>query len=207
MAASSDIAGPGLPGPEVEVIPLGRVSATATAVAAANLQAMLGLNALVLPARPLPEHCLAPSRGQYDAGLILLELGPGATPGPLRLGLISHDLCLPFLTFVFGEAQLGGSAAVVSLHRLWNQEDGTRAPRAQVLERLAKISLHETAHVLGLAHCRAPGCLMRFSGDLAGLDRLDLGFCPACQRQLATARLKISRDRGRAPIAAGPGRP
>lgn len=187
------------------MIPLGRVSATAVAVAAAHLQALLGLNALVLPPRPDPAHCHSPTRGQYDAGLILRELSDQPNPGPLRLGIIGHDLCLSFLTFVFGEAQLGGRAAVVSLHRLWKLEDGSPAPRAQVLERLAKVSLHETAHLLGLAHCRDGGCLMRFSGGLADLDRLGLQFCPACQRQLTLARQRLRADPDRVPAAPGPG--
>ena len=217
MPPSRDIPGPAPPappappgpagpaGPEVEVIPLGRVSATALAVVAAHLQALLELNALVLPARPDPRHCLSPTRGQYVAGLILRDLSAEPAPLPLRLGIIGHDLCLTFLTFVFGEAQLGGQAAVVSLHRLWRSEDGVRAPRTQVLERLAKVSLHETAHLLGLAHCRATGCLMRFSGGLAELDRLDLEFCPACQRQLALARLGRRAERPRAPEGPGLG--
>ena len=177
--------------PLVEVVPLGRVSGTATAVAAANLQAILGLDALVAPARPLPGHCLAPSRGQYDAGRLLLELAGEGAPPPLRLGLTASDLCLPFLTHVFGEAQLGGRAAVVSLRRLGRQEDGSRAPRDLLLERVAKVALHETAHILGLTHCRGAQCLMRFSGGLAELDRLDLAFCPACRWRLEAARREL----------------
>ena len=34
------------------------------------------------------------------------------------LGVTSLDLYIPILTFVFGEAQLGGTSAVVSYHRL-----------------------------------------------------------------------------------------
>ncbi len=183
----------------VEVVPLGRVSATAAAVAAGHLQAILGLETLVAASRPLPEHCLVPSRGQYDASRLLLALAGEGAPPPLRLGITSGDLCLPFLTHVFGEAQLGGRAAVVSLHRLARLEDGARAPRDLLLERLAKVALHETAHVLGLTHCRAAQCLMRFSGGLAELDGLDMALCPSCRWRLETARQGL---RG----AEGPGR-
>ena len=187
------------------MVPLGRVSATAAAVVAANLQALLGLNTLVVRPWPEPSPCLVPTRGQYDASLILRELAPEGESGALRLGLINHDLCLSFLTFVFGEAQLGGRAAVVSLHRLQDLDDGSRAPQALFLGRLAKVGLHETAHVLDLPHCRAPGCLMRFSGGLAELDRLGLEFCPACQSRLAVGRARIRRGEVRAPAGAGPG--
>lgn len=197
MPASSQMTAADNAAPMVEVVPLGRVSATAASVAAANLQALFLMDAIVAPAWPQPEHCLAPSRGQYDAGRILLDLAQGEAGPPLRLGITAADLCLPFLTYVFGEAQLGGRAAVVSLHRLRLMENGTRAPRALLLERLAKLALHETAHILGLAHCQTPGCLMRFSGGLAELDRLDLELCPSCRPQLTVARLALDQARRR----------
>lgn len=197
MPASSQMIATVNSAPLVEVVPLGRVSATAAAVAAANLQALFLIDALVAPARPAPDHCLVPSRGQYDASLILIDLAQGATGPPLRVGITAGDLCLPFLTYVFGEAQLEGKAAVVSLHRLRFMDNGARAPRALLLERLTKLVLHETAHILGLAHCQTPGCLMRFSGGLAELDRLDLELCPACHPQLMAARLTLVGTRRR----------
>jgi archaemetzincin len=175
----------------VEVVPLGRVSQTAVAVAAANLQAQFGLDSSVTKPWPEPDYALAPGRGQYDAGPILLALAGDGRGPPLRLGLTRHDLCLPFLTHVFGEAQLGGRAAVVSLYRLQGSEQGGRASRSLLLDRLAKIALHEMGHVLGLVHCRLPRCLMNFSQGLANLDQLELRLCPACQSQLVHLRLKL----------------
>lgn len=176
--------------PQVEVVPLGRVNSTAAQVVAANLQALLDLDALVIEPRPEPAQALVVARGQYDAGIILRELA--APPGDsLRLGLLSKDLCVPFLTYVLGESQLGGRAAVMSLHRLGEGEGGGRAPRHLMLERAAKVGLHEVAHVLGLEHCRTAGCLMRFSAGLTSLDRLKMGFCPACQRDLTRLRMEL----------------
>ena len=178
----------------VEVVPLGAINQTAAAVVAANLQAILGLNADLAPPAPEPDYALAPSRGQYDAGLILQNLATRPTPPPLCLGLTRHDLCLPFLSHVFGEAQLEGRAAVVSLHRLGQGPDGQPASRALMLERAAKVALHETAHLLGLTHCRAPRCLMNFSAGLEKLDRLELTLCPTCQGQAARKRLALISD-------------
>ncbi|RJX34221.1 MAG: peptidase M54 [Desulfarculus sp.] len=190
--------------PLVEVVPLGRVNQTAAAVAAANLQAIFGLNAAVSEPWPEPTYALVPTRGQYDAGPILLALAQGGPGPPLRLGLTGRDLCLPFLSYVFGEAQVEGRAAVVSLHRLRDAAQGGTVPRALMLERLAKIALHEIAHVLGLVHCRAPGCLMNFSSSLAGLDRLRLGLCPACNSRLAWQRRRLLGQASRAPAGPGP---
>lgn len=184
MSFDRDMPAAGAPAPQVEVVPLGQVNSIAAQVVAANLQALLGLDAMVAPPWPEPDQALLPARGQYDAGIILQELAaPEETP--LRLGIIGKDLCVTFLTYVLGESQLGGRAAVMSLHRLAEGEGGGMAPRHVLLERAAKVGLHEIAHVIGLEHCRTAGCLMRFSAGLTSLDRLKMAFCPACERHLA----------------------
>ena len=55
-------------------------------------------------------------------------------------------------------------------------------------ERLAKVALHEVAHVLGLTHCREEGCLMRFSLGVEHIDGLAMRFCPECELRLIRAR-------------------
>ena len=54
-------------------------------------------------------------------------------------------------------------------------------------ERLAKVTLHEMAHVLGLRHCQTPWCLMYFSMGLKQLDDLTMRFCPDCEAQIRQA--------------------
>src|SRR5512139_2998900 len=68
------------------------------------------------PARP--RHAFDPRRRQHLSGAILrwlVETGP--RDGKV-LGVTDRDLFIPILTYVFGEAQLGGKAAVVSTARL-----------------------------------------------------------------------------------------
>src|SRR5512142_1789212 len=75
------------------------------------------------PVRPwtppgTPRHAWDPRRRQHASGAILrwiLEVGPA--PGKV-LGLTGQGLFIRILTYVFGEAQLGGAAAVVSAARL-----------------------------------------------------------------------------------------
>ena len=58
-------------------------------------------------------------RGQYRSTPILQRLESLASEPPVHfLGVTAVDLFIPILTFVFGEAQLGGCCAVVSLQRL-----------------------------------------------------------------------------------------
>ncbi len=180
----------------VAVVPLGRLDEVALSVTAAHLQAVLGLPTEVTPPWPEPEYALIPTRRQYDAGLILKALAEDATPHKIRLGLMNGDLCLPILTYVYGEAQVEGRAAVVSLHRLGHDAAGIRVSQARFYERLAKVVLHEAAHVLGLSHCRTSGCLMRFSLAVDQLDSLSMTLCPACEQELAWRRRRLTGRAG-----------
>jgi archaemetzincin len=180
------------PGPQisplVEVVPLGKLRPMAAEVAAAHLQAIYNMPARVMPHEAEPRYAVIAKRGQYDAGLILLELAGDTPAPPLRLGITAVDLCLPFLTHVFGEAQLEGRSAVVSLHRLSQTQRNRPVSRPLVLERLAKVALHEIAHVLGLVHCEAQDCLMNFSADLSRLDGIGMSLCSRCHKELQLRR-------------------
>jgi archaemetzincin len=164
------------------------VDGVAVSVVAANLQAIAGLLADVVPAWPDPEYALIPARQQYNAIPILQALEANAPDAVLRLGLMAGDLCLPIFSYVLGEAQVGGRSAVVSLHRLGEGGEGKPVESSLLYERVAKVALHEVAHVLGLHHCREPHCLMRFSLGAEHIDELSLTFCPECQDRLRTAR-------------------
>jgi archaemetzincin len=168
----------------IEVVPLGPVDQVAVSVAAAHIQTFIGLAVDVVPPWPDPAYAVIPVRGQYNALPILKALGAGAGADIRRLGIFDGDLCLPILTYVFGEAQVNGQAAVVALCRLKKGRDGQRAPSSLILERLGKVAVHEMCHVLGVKHCRAPHCLMSFALGLDQLDALALRFCPDCERIL-----------------------
>ncbi len=159
----------------IELIPFGQVDPLAVSVVAANLQALLGLNTRVQAARPNPEYAYIPTRQQFDAIKIIKQLSHETREVYFQLGVTNLDICTPILTFVFGESQLGGNTALVSLNRL--QGNGTDL----AYERVAKISVHEVGHILGLEHCWEVRCLMHFSRDVAQLDSLPISFCETCQ--------------------------
>lgn len=172
----------------LDIIPLGGVDAVAVSVVAANLQTLMGLDAAILPALPDPEYAYLPLRSQYAAGKILKTLEAIADGARFKLGIVPCDLCTPILQFVFGESQLGGKAAVISLHRLRDKDS------ARTYLRAAKIGLHETGHLLGVGHCRTPDCLMAFSSNLEKLDRLPSRFCTACGYEISRSLRHIFGD-------------
>ena len=133
-----------------------------------------------------PDDAYDERRKQWSSSRILSWLARTLPEGKV-LGVTDVDLFIPILTFVFGEAQVGGRTAVVSTARLG--EPGLRDDRI-VLERLAKEGVHEVGHVLGLLHCHTPGCVMGRSASVRDVDRKRGELCPACRRLVAPGSLE-----------------
>lgn len=119
-------------------------------------------------------------RKQYHATSILRDLA--GIPGEARiLGVTTVDLCVPIFTFVFGEAQVAGRAAVVSMHRLREEFYGLPANPALLGERLLKEAVHELGHTFGLRHCQDWQCAMASSHTIDRLDLKGIRLCRACR--------------------------
>jgi archaemetzincin len=148
---------------------------------AGRLGDLFGLAVEQHPPRFDPERAFDASRGQYNSRVLLGQLLREHGPHPGRiLGVTGVDLFIPVLTFVFGEAQLGGRAAVVSTHRLANERYGL-APSLQLLrQRLGKEAVHELGHTYGLVHCHRPRCVMGSSTYVEEIDVKTDRLCPEC---------------------------
>lgn len=104
------------------------------------------------------------------------------------LGVTSFDLYIPILTFVFGEAQLGGGAAIVSYHRLRQEFYGLPSDLDVLANRLLIEAVHELGHTLRLTHCDDYRCAMAASHAVEWIDLKDSGYCESClSRVLETA--------------------
>jgi archaemetzincin len=119
-------------------------------------------------------------RNQYWSTAILKRLAEECPSGVNTLGVCEVDLFVPVLTFVFGEAQVGGKTAVVSTHRLRNEFYGLHTDDGVLFDRLLKEALHEIGHNLGLKHCADWRCVMTSSHAVEKLDVKGDSFCPAC---------------------------
>ena len=130
------------------------------------------------PARPV--NTFDARRKQHSSrGVLEWVLSAQAPDADRVLALTDVDLFMPVLTFVFGEAQLGGTAAVVSTARLRDQLTA-RAPML-LIARVLKECVHELGHTFGLVHCSSPQCAMARSGNTAAVDAKRLTLCPECE--------------------------
>jgi len=109
---------------------------------------------------------------------MLLQRCPG--DAAKLLAVTERDLFIPVLTFVFGQAQLGGRVGVLSFARLRQEFYGLAANREIFLERAYKEALHETGHLFGLVDCAEPKCAMSLATTVRQIDLKDDAFCPAC---------------------------
>lgn len=148
---------------------------------AADLASALAVNCRVEPSEIDISATIDPTRQQAHSTLILRALRTAeADARHVRLGVAAADLYVPILTFVFGEAQINGPAAVVSLHRLRNEFYGLPADQRQAARRLLKEALHEIGHTQGLRHCDEHTCVMSSAHNVERVDLRSGRYCPKC---------------------------
>lgn len=152
---------------------------------AARVERVLRTEVVRAPSHLDPSFAYDASRNQYNSSAILLRLVELHDPGPSKvIGITEVDLYIPILTFVFGEAQLNGSCAIVSTHRLRNEFYGLPNSTDVLRERLLKELIHELGHTYGLIHCRDYQCVMHSSTYVEDIDMKRAGFCPKCDELL-----------------------
>lgn len=129
-----------------------------------------------------PIFAFEPKRNQYYAKKIIEKLVRELPPDCEKLiGITDVDLCTPVLTFVYGEAQLGGNVAVVSLNRLRQRFYSLPMDNTLLVDRLLKECIHELGHCYGLFHCNESKCVMFFSNSILSIDNKQKNFCPRCR--------------------------
>jgi len=150
------------------------------------LSETFGVPAAIEEAKYLdPSFAFDSYRNQFNSTSIiaaLLERFP-AYPGKI-LGITTVDLFVPVLTYVFGEAQLDGTAAVLSSYRLREDLYGLDPNPAVERDRLLKEAVHELGHTFGLIHCHAPECVMHSSTSAEEVDVKGESFCSSCRKLL-----------------------
>ena len=167
------------------VVPMGQVGAGPMEWAAADAAEWSWFPVRVLPPVEVPPQSWDAARRQYQSVELMKQLVRAAPPDAVRvLGITECDLSIPLLTFLFGQAQLGGKVALVSLHRLRQEFYGMPHDSALLRERLAKEILHELGHTFGLTHCAQTTCAMSLSTHIEFVDAKSANYCESCAAQV-----------------------
>ena len=166
----------------LQLLPIGNVEDGLLQDLHPAVEEILGVPCEVLPLRLNPEFAFHGERQQYHSSEILRRMQSFGTPDSWRiLGVAAVDLYIPILTFVFGEAQMGGPCAVLSAHRLRQEFYGLPPDRELFRQRLIKEAVHEVGHTLNLRHCDDYRCAMASSHAVEWIDLKDAGMCGTCR--------------------------
>jgi archaemetzincin len=130
-----------------------------------------------------PAFALNPARNQYDSTRLVAEL-KARFPQAMVIGVAACDLFIPVLTFVFGEAEMPGRAAIFSIHRLREEFYGLPPDRTLLANRALRELWHEAGHLRGLAHCADWNCVMSSSHSVELVDSKSEHYCGDCERKL-----------------------
>ncbi len=134
-----------------------------------------------------PRDAYNPVRDQYLAALILMWMRQCLSPGEQEkvLGITEKDLYADDLNFVFGQAEMPGQLAVISLARLHPSFYGHVEKLKIFRQRMLKEAVHELGHTWGMKHCSNPVCVMHFSLSLKDTDKKEYNFCDSCKKELS----------------------
>jgi len=126
-----------------------------------------------------------PGRRQYNGNTLLKHVDSLILPVTGKmLGLFNVDLFIPILTYIFGQAFLGGRTGIASLYRLNNECYGLSPDHHLMVERFKKEVIHELGHMFGLIHCRMQSCVMKSSTYVEDIDQKNHSLCPECRKWL-----------------------
>lgn len=166
----------------LQLLPIGNVDEGLLQDLRPAVEEILCVPCQVLPIRMDPEFAFHGERQQYHSSEILQRMQSYITADSWRvLGIATVDLYIPILTFVFGEAQMGGPCAVLSAHRLRQEFYGLPPDSELLSRRLIKEAVHEVGHTLNLTHCDDYNCVMASSHAVEWIDLKESALCGRCR--------------------------
>jgi archaemetzincin len=123
-------------------------------------------------------------RFQYYSTRILEKLEENAPDDCIKIIAVTKmDLFIPILTHVYGEAQLGGKACIISIARLIENSGAEVVNKGE--KRIIKEAVHELGHTFDLRHCEDEMCIMHYCRKIEDVDRKSDRFCRYCNVFLA----------------------
>ncbi|HEX3083914.1 MAG TPA: archaemetzincin [Pyrinomonadaceae bacterium] len=169
---------------EIRIVPLGAVDRDLLEYLGLTLPGRFNRPCVEMPVKVNIETAYHSTRRQYHSTQLLAQLREIGGDEAKILGVTDLDLFIPLFTFVFGEAQVGGGVALMSMHRLHQEFYGLPEDRRLLFARAEKEAVHELGHTYGLAHCRSFDCVMHFSNSVEQVDLRPCDFCQLCAARL-----------------------
>ena len=146
-----------------------------------EIERIFGFTSEITPLLEDVDFAHDPNRNQYHSTKILARLAELAPPTALKvLAITEVDLFIPILTHVYGEAQLGGKACIVSTCRLKENLSPLSVNEAY-RNRVVKEAMHELGHTFTLRHCQDPACIMHYCRSVRDVDRKSDQMCRYCK--------------------------
>ncbi|MBI5361256.1 MAG: archaemetzincin family Zn-dependent metalloprotease [Planctomycetes bacterium] len=172
----------------ISIRPVGDVKQAVVSCLLEKLPFVFNRQVSLLEPMRIPAESFSGYRGQYLSAGILKELLRGAPDSRSKmLGITEVDIFVPIFTYVFGYAQLNGTAAVISTFRLNPENSGNERDNGLLCRRILKEAVHELGHTFGLVHCTEPGCVMVFANNILEVDEKGYEFCPSCMETFLTS--------------------
>ena len=169
--------------PSITLVRIGDASPEICASVAERVARQFGMACRVADGAMSPDFAQDVRRGQTCSTRLLERLREEANGGWV-LGVADVDPFMPVLTFVFGEAILGGRVAVVSLHRLRQTVYGLPDDAGLTLSRVEREAVHELGHAFGLVHCADYRCAMHATRSVGEIDLAEGGLCGMCREHV-----------------------
>ena len=168
----------------IVLVAIGEVDPKVIQILKEDLSKVFGKQVWVGKGMPEPHYAFNKKRNQYLSTTILNALMNEKEYAAFEkvLGIVDHDLYVPKLNFVFGEARQ--RVAVISLTRLRQEFYNLPQDQSLLYKRALTEAVHELGHTYGLGHCGNPRCVMFFSNTLIDTDKKGFEFCSKCKNNL-----------------------
>ncbi len=161
------------------------IDSEVTSILHHRIPEVFGLPTVAAPPFVEVEESYDPQREQYSSVVILHQVAEQIAPDTTRiLGITEKDIFIPMLSFIFGQAQLNGQTALISLARLRQTFYSLPSNPKLLQKRICKEAIHELGHTFGLIHCLDIRCVMSLSTSIEHVDVKRDNFCPSCRTVL-----------------------